>query len=149
MSKHKAKDKLKEGVSVQELEEFARKYTSEVFTVLAILIGAISSVFHFFTGPGMTIIFFAIGAIWGIIGPIQVEHGLKQFYEFIYRQEKNTQMILGAVKLVVALFIPFVLFGFVGLMAGIAYHHYTRHAQFSEANTPKRHQPTASGDEHD
>ena len=61
MDKDKFTDKLKEGVSVQELEEFARKHTTEVFSVLAIIVGAISSAFDFFTGPGWTIVFTALG----------------------------------------------------------------------------------------
>ena len=47
MSKKMA-EKLKEGVTVEELEKFARKYTTEVFIVFAIIIAAISSSFSFF-----------------------------------------------------------------------------------------------------
>jgi hypothetical protein len=149
MDKNKFTEKLKEGVSVHEIEQFARKHTTEVFTVLALIIGAISSAFNFFTGPGMTIILTAIGAILGIFFPIAVEKGLKQFYTFTYKQEKTTQMILGAVKLVVAIFIPFILFGLVGLLAGTSYHYYTRHAQITDANKPSKPYKGSSGDEHD
>lgn len=142
-------DKIKEGVSVQEVEDFARKYTTEVFSVLAIAVGSISSMYDFFTGPKMTIIFIAIGVIAGIFFPAPVEKGLKQFYSFSYKQEKTTQMILGLVKVVVGLFIPFILFGFMGLLAGTSYHYYTRHAQIMSDNRPSKGHKGVSGDEHD
>ncbi|MBU6383944.1 MAG: hypothetical protein KGR16_06490 [Verrucomicrobia bacterium] len=145
----KLMDKIKEGVSVQEVEDFARKYTTEVFSVLAILVGSISSMYDFFTGARMTIVFFAIGVIVGIFFPAPVEKGLKQFYNFSFKQEKTTQMVLGVVKLVVGLFIPFVLFGFMGLLAGTSYHYYTRHAQIMDENRPSKGRKGASGEEHD
>jgi hypothetical protein len=149
MDKDKFTKKLKEGVSVQEIENFARKHTTEMFTVLALFIGSISSAWGFFTGPKMTILFLALGTILGIFFPAPVERGLKQLYAFSYKQEKMTQMVLGIVKIVVALFIPFLLFGVFGLLAGTSYHYYTRHAQIGESNKPqgKSHRP--SGDEHD
>lgn len=142
-------DQLKEGVSVQQVEDFARKYTVEVFSVLAIVIGTISSMYDFFTGPKMTIFFIAIGVILGVFFPAPVERGLKQFYSFAYKQEKMTQMILGCVKIVVGLFIPFILFGVVGLLAGTSYHYYTRHAQIASEGRPQRSSRDTSGDEHD
>lgn len=146
----KLMDKIKEGVSVQEVEDFARKYTTEVFTVLAIIIGAFSSMYDFFAGPRLTIAFLAIGVILGIFFPAPVEKGLKQFYSFSYKQEKMTQIILGVVQIIISIFIPFILFGGLGLLAGTSYHYYTRHAQIMGENRPhKSHRNSSSGDEHD
>ncbi len=143
-------DKIKEGVSVQEVEEFAHKYTTEVFSVLAMIVASISSMYDFFTGAKMTIAFATIGLIMGIFFPAPVEKNLKQVYSFTTKQEKMTQMVLGLVKIVVALFIPFVLFGFVGLLAGTSYHFYTRHAQIMSENRPhKSNKHNHGGDEHD
>ena len=149
MSKNKLSDKLKEGVSVQELEDFARKYSTEVFTVLALVIGAISSMFNFFTGPSWTILFMTIGAICGILFPNPVERGLRQLYEFTFKQEKTTQFIFGAVKIVIAIFVPFVLFGIIGLLAGTSYHYYTRRAQVTTEHTPPRRPKDTRDEEHD
>lgn len=142
-------DKIKEGVSVQEVEDFARKYTTEVFTVLAIIIGSFSSMYDFFTGPKLTIAFLAIGMILGIFFPAPVEKGLKQFYSFSYKQEKMTQVVLGFVKIVLSLFIPFVLFGAFGLLAGTSYHYYTRQAQIMSESRPSKSHHSHSGEEHD
>lgn len=142
-------EKLKEGVSVQQLEDFARKHSTEVFTVLAFIIAAISSIFNFFTGPTLTITFVAVGALLGVFFPIPVEKGLKHLYDFLYKQENTTQLVLGAIELVVAIFIPFLLFGLVGLLAGTSYHYYTRHAQVVRENKVHKMPRAASGDEHD
>ena len=149
MGKNKITDKLKEGISVKELEDFTRKHTTEVFSILAIIVATISSMFHFFTGPTWTILFLAIGAIVAILFPIQVEKGLKQLYNFAFKQEKSTQMIIGAVKLVIAIFIPFILFALMGLLAGSSYHYYVRHAQVVSMNAPPKGGHRKGSEEHD
>jgi len=137
MTKNKIVDKLKEGVSVDELEGFARKHTTEVFSILALIIAAISSSFDFFTGPKITIFFLTIGALLAIFFPAPIERTLKQLYTFTFKQEKMTEIILGCVKIVVAIFIPFLYFGLVGLLAGTSYHYFIRHAQIVNENKPK------------
>lgn len=149
MDKGKFTEKLKEGVSVQQIEDFARKHTTEVFSIIALIIGAIASIFDFFTGPGLTIFLTAIGAVGGILFPAPVEKVLKQLYSFTYKQEKMTQIILGGVKIVVALFVPFVLFGIVGMLAGTSYHYYTRQAQMMGDGKEYKSRKSQSGDEHD
>lgn len=149
MAKNKLAQKLKESVSVHEIESFTRKHMTEVFTVAALVIGAVSSSWDFFTGPKLTIFLFSLGAILGIFFPVPVEKGLKQLYSFSYKQEKTTQLVFGAVKVVVAIFVPFVLFGVFGLLAGTSYHYYTRHTQISMENQTPRSRRGASGDEHD
>lgn len=149
MAKNKFSDKLKEGVSIHEIEHFARTYSMEVFTVAALVIGAISSSWNFFTGPKLTIFLFTLGAVLGIFFPNPVERGLKQLYSFAYKQEKTTQIIFGAVKIIVAIFIPFVLFGVFGLLAGTSYHYYTRNARTHSESNPTNPRRGVSGDEHD
>ena len=149
MAKNKFTEKLKEGVSVHEIEHFARTYSMEVFTVAALVIGAVSSAWDFFTGPKLTIFLFMIGTILGIFFPAPVEKGLKQLYQFAYKQEKTTQIIFGAVKIVVAIFIPFVLFGIFGLLAGTSYPYYARHSQNNTETPSARTRRGPSGDEHD
>ena len=116
----KISEKLKEGVSVREIEEFARKHTIEAFSVLAIVIATISSMFDFFTGPVWSVLFTAIGMVLAVIFAESLERGVKKCYQFIHKQEKFTQMVLGVVKIVLALFIPFVIFLGIGVLAGTA-----------------------------
>ena len=149
MSKGNIVDKIKEGVSVHDLEGFARRHTTEVFTILALIVGAISSSFDFFTGPKLTIFFLAIGTLVAILFPIPVEKGLKQLYSFTFKQEKTTEIIFGSVKVVIAVFIPFIYFGLIGLLAGSSYHYYVRHAQIMTEHRPKVSHKSHPGDEHD
>lgn len=141
-------DKIKEGVSVQEVEDFARKYTAEVFTVLAIIVASISSMYDYFTGPKMAILFLALSTVVGIFFTAPVDRGLKQFYSFQAKQEKMTQLVIGLLKIIVALFIPFILFAGLGLLAGSSFHYYMRRSEIiMENKPPRRHHST--GDEHD
>jgi hypothetical protein len=149
MGKNKFSEKLKEGVSVKEIEEFARHHTFEVFSVLAIIIATITSSWDYFTGPRLSLFFAALGTIATILFPVPIERGLKQLYIFSLKQEKSTQLILGAVKLVAAIFIPFILFGIVGLLAGSSFHYYIRHAQITNENQPSKSKRSSEGGEHD
>ena len=146
----KLMDKFKEGVSVNEVENFARKYMMEVLSALAIVVGAVSSMYDFFTGPKLSIFFLAIGVIAGIFASTPIEKALKQFYSFSYKQEKMTRMVLGLAKVAIGLFVPFILFGAWGLIAGTSYHFYTRQAQMSggTSRSGKGHKGV-SGEEHD
>lgn len=135
MSKADLSEKWKKGVSFQQLEDFARSHTQEVFSTLALFVGAISSIFDFFTGAHWSIFFIGLGAIIGIVAPIATEKKLRYLYDFLLQQEKTTQMILGGVKIVIAIFLPFIYFGFLGLLAGTSYHFYVRHAQIIEENS--------------
>ncbi len=149
MNKNKFSEKFKEGVSVKEIEDFTRKYTTELFSILAILIATASSCLDFFTGPKMTVFFTALGCMLAILFPVHIERGLKQFYNFVFKQDKNTQLIVGTVKVVVAIFIPFLLFGLLGLLAGSSYHYYVRQGQILSHNQPKKSGHTPEPGEHD
>jgi hypothetical protein len=142
-------DKMKQGVSVNELEGFANKNTTIIFSSLAVIIGAISSSYDFFTGPRLTILFLAIGVLIAMFFSAPVERGLKQLYRFTFKQEKLTEIILGVVKIIVAIFIPFLYFGLLGLLAGTSYHYYIRHAQITSENRPRSSETEESDDEHD
>lgn len=149
MIKQKLTDKMKDGVSAQQLEDFAKKHTQEVFSTLAIFVGAVSSIFNFFTGAELAIFFASVCAIIGILFPVIVETKLKQIYGFAIKQEKTTEMILGGVKIVIAIFLPFIYFGFLGLLGGTSYHYYIRHARIVEENTsPKTHSRSRKTSDH-
>lgn len=119
-------NKIKSGISTQQLEDFAHKHTPEVFAVCAIVIASISSLFDFFTGSGWAVLFFAIGTIAGVVFPSSVESKLVKLYRLINHQDKTTEIIIGGMKIIVALFLPFLYFGFLGLFAGTSYHSHFR-----------------------
>lgn len=127
--------KVKDGVSVEELETFARKYTTEVFLILAIIIAAISSIFNFFTEPGWSLSFTGIGAILSIAFPEPVVKIQKKIFALISKQEKAIQITIGVIRLIIALFIPFILFAEIGFLAGLGFHYYTKDFQGVQGKT--------------
>ncbi|MCP5505568.1 MAG: hypothetical protein H7A38_01630 [Chlamydiales bacterium] len=112
--------KIKEGVSVQELENFGRKYTTEIFLVLYFVLAALLA--KFFFGPMWSIFLAGIGGILGVLLPMKVEKAIRGVFQFVNKQEKITRLILGIVGLIVAFFLPPLIFFFVGLIGGSGIH---------------------------
>ena len=109
------------------VEQFARRHTFETLTVVAILVATVSAWSRFFVGTmGWSVLFMAIGAILGVFFPSQVEKGMKKVYSFSVGDKKAKEYFIEGAKIAVALFLPFLYFGFLGLMAGTAYHYYSR-----------------------
>ena len=119
-------EKFKEGVSVQELEHFARKYLVEVFVIISVIIATISSSMHFFNGAGWSLMLGGIGAILSIALPAQIHKIEKIYFSFVSKQEQTAQIAIGAVQLIIALFLPFIIFAQLGMLAGISFHHFSR-----------------------
>ena len=119
-------EKFKEGVSVQELEHFARKYLVEVFVIISVIIATISSSMHFFNGAGWSLMLGGIGAILSIALPAQIHKIEKIYFSFVTKQEQTAQIAIGAVQLIIALFLPFIVFAQLGMLAGISFHHFSR-----------------------
>ena len=116
------KNKSREGVSVKEIEEFTKKHRFEVFFCLAFVLAC------FFTfvmwGPGWSVIAAATGAVIGILLETKVAHACKMVFKFIFRQEQTTQLVLGIVFLILAIFIPPLYFLLLGLHGGKDMHHF-------------------------
>ncbi len=134
MDKDKFTQKIKEGISMQEIENFVKTNTMAIFSIVAVFVAMISSNFHFFTGSTFSLLSLSIGAIVTVIFPVSLEKFLKMIFHFTSNQEKTTQMVLGGIKILIGLFLPFVYFAFLGIMAGSSYHYYIRHGQIVEAN---------------
>ncbi|MEI6241776.1 MAG: hypothetical protein WCP39_00025 [Chlamydiota bacterium] len=110
------------GIPVKIIEQYARKHVNELFFALAILVAAISSILDFFTGPIWTIGFMGLGTILSLAYPQKLLRIEKNILEFMNKQEMFLQIILGSVCLVFAIFLPFIIFFNLGILAGIAYH---------------------------
>lgn len=116
-------NKVKENFS--EVERFARKYPMEVLTAAAILVGALSSWGHFFLGTlGWSMLFLVIGACVGVFLPRQMDRAMKKIYSFSTFNRKWGEIFAEGVKIALALFVPFLYFGFFGIMAGTAFQYY-------------------------
>ena len=109
--------KIKEGVSIKEIEGFAKKHRFAVFCGLALLLAyAFSWVFF----AGWTPLFTAAGGIVGILWAEKVRKFLAKAVAFCSKQEDTTQMILGVAAVVLSLFLPIVAFFVLGACGGKA-----------------------------
>ncbi|MES2345231.1 MAG: hypothetical protein V4494_04770 [Chlamydiota bacterium] len=114
-------NKSKEGVSVKELEKFAKKHRFEVFFSLTFILACFFSFIMW--GTGMAISLTTLGAILGIIFPATVELVNKKVFHFIFKQENITQMILAGVVLILAIVVPPLIFFCLGAHGGKDYFH--------------------------
>lgn len=114
-------DGNKKGVSVKEIEEFTKKHRYEVFFcalfILACIFGLVG---HF--GRGWSILFTMGGAVLGVIVPNKVEPLVSKIFKFIFKQEKTIQLVLGGVALLLAIFLPFLVFLVLGAIGGRMMH---------------------------
>lgn len=118
--KQTTKKKVKDGVSVEEIEKYTRKYTSEIFMIVAIAVAMFSSVFDFFIGSSWAVFLTTVGLIYALLAPKQVGAILNKMVSFSMK-DRSTEIMVGIVRIVVAIFLPAILFGIMGLVAGTAY----------------------------
>ena len=111
----------KEGVSVKEIEEFAKKHRFEVFFCLLFLLAAIFSLVGMFRS-GWSVLLGMAGAILGVIYPTKMEPLIKKIMQFAFKQDKTIQIILAVVALLLAGIVPFLVFLMVGMVGGRAIH---------------------------
>lgn len=112
--------KLKEGVSVQELENFGKKYRFEIFFVLYFLLATLLT-FIFF-GAAWSIFLAGVGGILGIWLPNKIEKAAKAAFGFVFKQEKATKLVLAIVGVIISFFLPPLVFFFLGLVGGTGIH---------------------------
>lgn len=112
--------KLKEGVSVQELENFGKKYRFEIFFVLYFLLATLLT-FIFF-GAAWSIFLAGVGGILGIWLPNKIEKAAKAAFGFVFKQEKATKLVLAIVGVIISFFLPPLVFFFLGLVGGTGMH---------------------------
>lgn len=136
------------GVSVQEIEQFTKKYLNEIFFIVSLVVAMISSMLDFFTGPSWTIGCTALFAILSISYPQKVGMIEKKVFHFLDKQDRAIQITLGAVRLVLAIFVPFVLFAELGLLAGLAFHILPKIPKEGEKNLFKEQKPSSGEGEH-
>ncbi len=114
-------EKKNEGVSVKEIELFAKKHRIEVVFCLSFIIACFFS-FVFF-GTAWALIFATIGGILGVIFPAKMESIISKGLQFVFKQEPTVQLVLAIVKIILSIFLPPLIFLSLGLMGGLSLHH--------------------------
>lgn len=108
-------NKMKEGVSVKEIENFAKKHRFEVFFCVAFILACFFS-FVFFTA--WAIVFTMIGGIIGVMTTARVDLFVRNMIRFALKQDQTTQLILGVVVWILSVFLPPLTFLLLGLCGG-------------------------------
>ncbi len=105
----------KEGISVKEIENFAKNNRFKLFLCLAFVLACFFS-FVFFSA--WSLILAAIGGVLGVLLPSKIETLIEKIRLFCEKQENVTQLVLGCVGLILAIFLPLLVFFTLGLSGG-------------------------------
>jgi hypothetical protein len=105
-----------DGISVKEIEEYAKKNKFPVAIALGIFLACLFSIFLAMTK--MSVIILSVGALVGVFIPGKISFLAKKMYGMIAKQEKTTQLVVGVVYLVLSIFFPPAIFLIMGLHAG-------------------------------
>jgi hypothetical protein len=108
-------EKPKDGVSVKEIENFAKNNRFKVFLCLSFLLACFFS-FIFFAA--WSIILAAVGGILGVLMACKIEAFVQKAHDFCEKQETTTQLILGCVALIISIFLPPLTFLALGAAGG-------------------------------
>ncbi len=120
------KHNSKEGMTVQEIENIAKKYRFELVFCLGFILAGVFS--YLFGLQGWSIFLSVIGGVIGVCLPSYAEKWLGSCFHFIYKQERVTQIIIGVAVLVIAIFISPLMFFVLSILGGIEIHHNTKGA---------------------
>ena len=111
-------DGKKEGMSVKELEEFAKKHRLEVFFCLLLLLSCVFGVWGFVLKSGWNILGLTVGGIVSIFMYDKVDSLLKKILSFAFKQDSTIQIVFAIASFVIAVFLPIFIFLLVGMFGG-------------------------------
>lgn len=120
-------NKSKEGVSVKEIETFAKQHRFEFFFCLAFALAFLFALIMY--SGGWSIAAAGLGGILGVLFSGRVTLFSKKVLHFLFRQERTTQFVLAIVILILAIFLPPLIFFVLGLHGGKDLYHTAREIQ--------------------
>lgn len=109
-------EKKKDGVSVKEIEGYAKKHRFELFFCILFVLACLFTLV--FWGPAISIFLAGIGGILSVLMPTKVNELAHKVAHTILHKDGTTQLIIAIAVLIVAIFLAPVVFFFVGLHAG-------------------------------
>jgi hypothetical protein len=121
--------------SVPEAKKYARSHLSELFAIAAILVASLSAKQGYFWGTaGWSFFIFSIAMAVSILLPHYADMFLSKLYGWMTHRDRTKEIIIGAIKIAIALIAPWIIFAMIGILAGEAYHYYTRPHRDSGSN---------------
>ncbi|NGX36960.1 MAG: hypothetical protein K1000chlam2_00106 [Chlamydiae bacterium] len=109
-------EKKKEGVSVKELEGYAKKHRFEIFFCILFVLASLFTLV--FWGPTLSIFLVGIGGIISVFMPDKIDQLQHKMASMVFGKEGATQLIIGIVALIVAIFLAPLIFLIIGAHAG-------------------------------
>lgn len=109
-------DEKKDGVTVEQLEHFGKKHHVELFFSIIFILASIFSML--FYGPGWSIYAAGIGGIVAVWIPKAIEKAYLATFKFCSTQQKATCIVVAVAGLILSIFVPPLIFLFIGMMAG-------------------------------
>lgn len=109
-------EKKKEGLSVKELEGYAKKNQFELFFCLLFILATLFTLV--FWGTTISIFAAGIGGIISVLLPNKIEELSQKMGSLVLKKEGTTQLIIGIIALIVAIFVAPLIFLLLGLHAG-------------------------------
>ena len=107
---------IPEGMSVKEIEGYAKKHRHEVFFCLLFVLASLFTLI--FWGPTISVFLAGIGGIISVLMPNKIEAFVRKMASGVFSKEGTTQLIIGIVALIVAIFLAPIIFLIMGLHAG-------------------------------
>ena len=124
-------EEKKDGVSVQQIENFGKRFHIEIFfTIIFILASFFSMVLY---SHGWSIFGLGVGGVVGVWIPKHIGKIAHATFGFCHRQQKVTVIVIAVVGVILSIFLPPLIFICAGLMAGRSFH---RHAHEAGHNSP-------------
>lgn len=109
-------EKKKEGLSIKEIEGYAKRHRFEIFYCLLFVFASLFTLV--FWGAALSILLTGLGGILGVLFPHKVDMFAKKMFSFVFKQEKITQLVIGIAALIIAIFVAPLIFFVIGLHAG-------------------------------
>ena len=110
-------EEKKDGMTVQEIENMAKKYRFELVFCLAFVLAAVFS--YLFNIMGWCIFLASIGGIVGVCLPNHIDSWMGSAFGFLFKQETVTQIVVGVVLIVLSIVISPVIYVLLGLLGGV------------------------------
>lgn len=110
-------EEKKEGVSIREIEEFAKQHRSKLLLTVVFAMAALFGLWGAFK-PGWCVMLGMGAAILGYLAPLQTMNALRKVFQFVIKQENAVRFTLCAIIVLLACFVPFSIFVLVGSLGG-------------------------------
>lgn len=112
----KTGDEKKDGVSIQQIENFGKHNRIEIFFCIAFILASFFS--FLFYGPGWSVYAAGIGSVVAVWLPKPIGRFMHAVFKFCVEQQKTTRLVIAIVGIVLSIFLPPLVFLSIGLMAG-------------------------------